>query len=156
MKKELVLEFVDCYAKKDKRKILSLLADNAVVSDPHFPFKTMQGHKQLSRGLSWSFDAIKSTNLNILDFKIVDDTAFVELDTVHKLKIGIEYHYVQLLKIKTFEGKITNLVTYVTYSPGGIRGIFRNLYSISWQAGDAVRGAMQNRLIKTTSGTEAH
>lgn len=158
MKKELILEFVSSYAKKDKKKILSLLAENAVVSDPHFPMKTMIGQQQLSRGLSWSFGAIKSTTLDIIDLRMVDDTAFVELDTVHHLTIGIQYHYVQLLKITVSDDKISALDTYVTYSPGGIRGAFRRIYSVIWKATDAIQDSSlsknrkrQPQLKSTTS-----
>lgn len=145
MKKEMVLAFVESYANKNKKKILELLAENAVVSDPHFPLKTMKGHRELDRGLSWSFNAIKSTRLDVLDLKIDEDTAYVELDTTHTLKIGIQYRYVQLLKIRISEDKITHLDTYVTYSPSGIRGAFRHLYSVVWQAGDIVQRAMHNK-----------
>ena len=58
----------------------------------------MIGKRDVKRGLNWSFGAIKRTDLHVVNLSVSGATVHVELDTTHTLKMGLEYHYLQLFE----------------------------------------------------------
>jgi ketosteroid isomerase-like protein len=139
MEKDLALRFIESYRNQDRDGILDLLAEDVVVSDPHFPVTTMIGKRDVKRGLNWSFSAIKRSDLEIVNLSVNGSRAHVELDTTHILKVGLQYHYLQLLKIEFANEKISSITTFVTYSPGGLRGFLRRGFALAWQVSDGLK-----------------
>lgn len=132
MEKDVFLNFLDLYQKKDRDGILNMLSDDVLVIDPHFPITSMKGKAEVKRGLNWSFSGIRSTELEVITLSVDDSTVYAEVDTTHHLKIGITYNYVQLLKVEILQESIKSISTYVQYPPGGIRGILRRAFGLSW------------------------
>ena len=147
MEMDLVESFVDLYRGKNRNGILDLMADEVVVSDPHFPVTTMIGKYNVKRGLNWSFSAISHSDINIISISANGPFVFVELDTTHYLKIGLKYQYVQVLKIEISNSKISSISTYVTYPPGGLRGLLRRGFALAWYLNDVAH----NKLFKRTA-----
>jgi ketosteroid isomerase-like protein len=107
---------------KDLDQVLSLLADDAVVIDPHYPVPRMQGKAAIADGLRWVFGTMQQLGFSISNYFEAGDgrRAAVEIATTHVLRAGMRLRFPQVFVFETWDGKITRLQVYPPYGPPGI------------------------------------
>ncbi len=110
---------------KDEAAVLALLADDAVLIDPHYPTPRMAGKTAIAEGLRWAFGAMKTLRFSIVTYGESEDgqTAVVEVDTAHMLKTGLPLKFPQAFIVDTREGVVTRVRAYTPYGPGGMGGL---------------------------------
>jgi ketosteroid isomerase-like protein len=125
----------DAVMAKDLEGLLSLMSDDALLWDPHYPNPQMRGKQQIRNGLIWGFKGMKSFGFTIVNYFESEDgqKAVVEVDTNHVLGSGMKLHFPQIFVVETKGGLITRLQAYEPYSPGGIAGAFIGLNRLAWK-----------------------
>ncbi|AWN22809.1 hypothetical protein DKM44_05870 [Deinococcus irradiatisoli] len=115
--------------RKELNGVLSLLADDAVFTDPHYPDPVMRGKAEIEAGLRWGFSSMKQFGFTIVRFFDAPDrqSAAVEVATHHVLKGGMNLRFPQMFVIETRNGKITRLQAFEPYGPNGIGGAVLSL-----------------------------
>ena len=119
------IRFLDCVILKDFDEVMVFFAQDAVLVDPHYPSKRMQGSAEIAEGMRWGFRSLKKFGFEIIDTYLSADGKGVVISviTAHELPNGKPLNFPQLLMFE-FEGqKIKSLQAYVQYEPHGMGGL---------------------------------
>lgn len=102
---------------KDKAAFLDLLADDAVLIDPHYPTPAMQGKATIGAGVDFAFGMLAQPGFTVRNRWINGDSGVMEVATHHRMVTGQELDFPQVFVVETRDGKITRLQSYVPYPP---------------------------------------
>lgn len=110
---------------KDLAAALACFAEDAVITDPHYPTPRMEGKAALADGLTWAFGTIATFGFTPVKYYAGDDgrSIAVEVDTAHTLRGGMRLRFPQAFVFEIREGRITRLQAYEPYGPPGIGGL---------------------------------
>ena len=105
--------------------VMPFFADDAVLSDPHYPNPNMAGKAAIIDGLKWGFGSMQKMGFKLVNYFEADDhqKAAMEFDTAHVLANGMKLHFPQVFVVETSHGLITRLQAYEPYGPHGIAGV---------------------------------
>jgi ketosteroid isomerase-like protein len=123
---------LDAFMAKDLDTVLALFADDAVLIDPHYPEPRMEGRAAIERGLRWGLASLEKPGFAIRNSAINGDIGFFEVDTKHKLKIGMTIAFDQVFVMEARDGKITRLQAYEPYPAPGVAGLIRRTTRLAW------------------------
>ena len=118
---------------KDIDAALSTFADDAVAIDPHYPEPRMKGRAAIERGLRWSLGSLDEPGFSIRNSASNGDISFFEVDTRHRLKIGLVVAFDQVFVVETHDGRIARLQAYEPYPAPGVAGLIRRATRIAWR-----------------------
>lgn len=121
--------------------VLALLADDAVVYDPHYPSPRMAGKAAIAEGLRWGFGSMQKMGFPITNY-FEDATGYkavIEVATAHVLRTGMKLNFPQVFVIETRGGLITRLQAYEPYGPHGIPGLILNITRLIWRLSGKLR-----------------
>jgi ketosteroid isomerase-like protein len=118
---------------KDINAALATFADDAVFIDPHYPEPRMKGRVAIERGFRWSLGSLDKPGFSIRNSASRDDISFFEVDTRHRLKIGLIVVFEQVFVVETREGRIARLQAYEPYPAQGIAGLIRRATRLTWR-----------------------
>jgi ketosteroid isomerase-like protein len=109
---------------KDLATVRSLVADDAILVDPHYPVPRMVDWAAISDGLGWSFGTIETFRFRLSQaFESADGAhAAVEVDCDHVLRGGRPLAFRQVFVADVRDERITRLQAYEPYGPGGLVG----------------------------------
>ena len=107
---------------KDLEGLRRLVAEDAVLVDPHYPAPRMAGWAAIEDGLRWSFGTIEAFRFDVVhEFGSVDGAhAAVEVDSDHVLRGGRRLAFGQVFVVDVRDGRIDRLQAYEPYGPGGL------------------------------------
>ena len=125
-RRELVERAFQTIMDRDAEGFLALLADDALVFDPHYPVQHMAGKAAISDGIAWGLGSMVKMGFKIEKYFTGEDgqSAAVEVPTAHVLKGGKKLNFPQAFVFEFKDGLITRLQAYEPYPPGGVVGIF--------------------------------
>ena len=114
---------------KDLEAMMSLLADDAVVIDPHFPTPRMQGKAAITEGFRGAMGGMQSFGYTIVNYCESENgqCAAVETATHHVMTRGIKLNFPQVFIFETADGRITRIQAYEPYGPHGLMGVLLSL-----------------------------
>jgi ketosteroid isomerase-like protein len=118
---------------KDIDAALATFADDAVLIDPHYPEPRMKGRVAIERGLRWSLGSLDKPGFSIRNSASSGDISFFEVDTRHRLKIGLTVAFDQVFVVEIREGRIARLQAYEPYPAPGVAGLIRRATRIAWR-----------------------
>jgi len=123
---ELVVRAFAAIEARDLDALIGLLADDAVVIDPHFPSLRMQGKAAITEGFRGAITGMRSFGYTIVNYCESENgqCAAVETATHHVLKQGAKLNFPQVFVFETANGHITRMQAYEPYGPHGIVGFF--------------------------------
>ncbi len=113
--------------------VMALLADDAVIYDPHYPFPTMQGEAAIEYGLAWALDTLVKPGFVVRQVWLEGNNGAVAVDTHHVLKGGQEVEFEQVFLFETRDGQISRLRSFVPYRPPGIGGWIPRVTAMWWR-----------------------
>ncbi len=110
---------------RDLPGAFELVADDAVLVDPHYPQMEMSGRDAIERGLDWGLASMEQFGFAIVHALESDDggRAMLEIDTHHVLRGGKNLDFPQMFVVEASDGLITGLRAYEPYKPNGIPGV---------------------------------
>lgn len=125
----MIADVFTALGERDEAAVHALMADDAVLVDPHYPQIEMRGRAAIERGLKWGMGSMEQFGFTIVRGYASDDgaSAMVEVDTHHVLKGGKSLDFPQVFVIETTDGLITALRAYEPYRPNGVTGVFVRL-----------------------------
>jgi ketosteroid isomerase-like protein len=129
----IIQTLLDAFMAKDLPAVMALIADDAVLYDPHYPQQRMVGKAQIERGLTWGLASLKQPGFTVRNLWLAEHSGVVELDTHHVLMGGMKIKFDQVFVFDLREGKITRLQSYVPYSPPGIGGLLSKVTRLAWR-----------------------
>ena len=123
---DLVIHTFAAVEAKDLEAMMSLLADDAVVIDPHFPTPQMQGKAVITEAFRGAMSGMRSFGYTIVNYCESENgqCAAVETATHHVLIQGMKRNFPQVFIFEVANGHITRLQAYEPYGPHGIMGVF--------------------------------
>jgi hypothetical protein len=127
------LKFIEAVMAKDIDAALATFADDAIAIDPHYPEPRMKGRAAIERGLRWSLRVLDKPGFSIRNSASNGDISFFEVDTNHRLKIGLTVGFDQVFVVETREGRIARLQAYEPYPAPGVAGFMRRTTRIAWR-----------------------
>jgi ketosteroid isomerase-like protein len=118
---ELTLRAVEA---KDLEALRALIADDAMLVDPHYPAPRMVGWAAISAGLAWSFGTIVTFRFQVVrGLESADHRhAAVEVQCQHVLRGGRRLAFQQVFVADARDGRISRIQAYEPYGPGGLVG----------------------------------
>lgn len=121
---ELIEELFERLEARDLAGALALVADDAVLVDPHYPQMTMEGRDAIERGLEWGLSSMEQFGFTTVHALESADgaRAMLEIDTHHVLKGGKNLDFPQMFVVEASDGAITGLRAYEPYKPNGVPG----------------------------------
>lgn len=126
-------KLIDLFMAKNVDGVLDLFADDAVLIDPHYPEPRMQGRAAIERGLRWGLSSLEKPGFVVRKLAINGDLGFFEVDTKHKLAIGLTVAFEQVFVMEARDGRITRLQAYEPYPAPGVAGLIRRSTRLIWQ-----------------------
>ena len=126
-------KLIDLFMAKDVGGALALFADDAVLIDPHYPEPRMQGRTAIERGLRWGLSSLEKPGFALRNSAVNGDVGFFEVDTKHKLTIGLTIAFDQVFVMEARDGRITRLQAYEPYPAPGIAGLIRRSTRLAWR-----------------------
>jgi ketosteroid isomerase-like protein len=126
-------KLIDAVMAKDIDAALATFADDAVLIDPHYPEPRMKGRAAIERGLRWSFGSLDKPGFSVRNSASSGDISFFEVDTRHRLKIGLTVAFDQVFVVETHDGRIARLQAYEPYPAPGVAGLIRRATRIAWR-----------------------
>jgi ketosteroid isomerase-like protein len=126
-------KFIDAVMAKDIDTTLAMFADDAVLIDPHYPGPRMRGRAAIERGLRWALDSLEKPGFSLRNSALSGDIGFFEVDTRHRLKIGLTIAFDQVFVIEAREGRIVRLQAYEPYPAPGVAGLIRRATRLAWR-----------------------
>jgi ketosteroid isomerase-like protein len=99
-------KLIEAVMAKDIDAALATFADDAVLIDPHYPEPRMKGRVAIERGFRWSLGSLDKPGFSIRNTASSGDISFFEVDTRHRLKIGLTVAFDQVFVVETREGRI--------------------------------------------------
>ena len=124
---------IDLFMAKDVEGVLALFADDAVLIDPHYPEPRMQGRAAIERGIRWGLSSLDKPGFRLRNSAVDGDIGFFEVDTKHRLAIGLTIAFDQMFVMETRDGKITRLQAYEPYPAPGVAGLIRRATRLAWR-----------------------
>ena len=120
-----VEQLIGAFEARDLGAVLALLADDAVLIDPHYPSPRMRGKGAIAGGLRWSFSNLETLRFPIVTyFESADGChAAVEVAAAHVARGGMRLTIPQVFIIDVRDGLVTRVQAYPPYGPGGIGGL---------------------------------
>jgi ketosteroid isomerase-like protein len=109
---------------KDASTLRTLVAEDGVFVDPHYPTTPMAGRAAIEDGLRWAFGTIEAFRFEVVHtFESGDGRhAAVEVDCHHVLRGGRRLAFRQVFVVDVEGGRIRRLQAYEPYGPGGLVG----------------------------------
>ena len=126
-------KLIDAFTAKALDAALSTFADDAVLIDPHYPQPRMRGRAEIERGLRWGLSSLDYPGFAVRNSAFNGDVGFFEVDTKHRLKIGVTIAFDQMFVMQARDGKITRLQAYAPYPAPGIAGLIRRSTRLAWR-----------------------
>jgi ketosteroid isomerase-like protein len=126
-------KFIDAVMAKDIETALALLAEDAVLIDPHYPEPCMRGRAAIERGLRWGLDSLEKPGFTLRNSALSGDIGFFEVDTRHRLKIGLTIAFDQVFVVEARDGRIARLQAYEPYPAPGVAGLIRRATRLAWR-----------------------
>jgi ketosteroid isomerase-like protein len=126
-------KLIEAVMAKDIDAALATFVDDAVLIDPHYPEPRMKGRVAIERGLRWSLGSLDKPGFSIRNSASSGDISFFEVDTRHRLKIGLTVAFDQVFVVETREGRIARLQAYEPYPAPGVAGLIRRATRIAWR-----------------------
>lgn len=117
----------------DLAGVMALVADDAVIYDPHYPFPTMQGKAAIEHGLAWALDTLVKPGFVVRQIWQEGNNGAVEVATHHVIKGGQEVEFDQVFLFETRDGQISRLRSFVPYRPPGIGGWIAQVTALWWR-----------------------
>jgi ketosteroid isomerase-like protein len=119
---DLVIHTFAVVEAKNLDALMHVLADDAVVIDPHFPTPRMQGKAAIRESFQKAMNGMHSFGYTIVNYceSANKQCAAVETATHHVLKPGMERNFPQVFIFEVVDGHITRLQAYEPYGPHGI------------------------------------
>lgn len=121
------------FSNKDKKKILSYLADDCVLMDPNYPQREMKGKKAIGRGMDWAFKNLKKPGFKLLNCWIDGDKAALEMKTHHVFTTGLEIKFLQVFIVETYNEHFIRIQSFATNRPTGIGGAITKFTGLFWK-----------------------
>ena len=125
---------IDRFMARDIDGVLALFADDAVLIDPHYPEPRMLGRSAIERGVRWGLSSLAKPGFAVRKCAINGDLGFFEVDTKHKLAIGLTIAFNQVFVMEARNGRITRLQAYEPYPAPGVAGLIRRATRLVWRA----------------------
>jgi ketosteroid isomerase-like protein len=126
-------KLIDAVMAKDIDAALATFAHDAVLIDPHYPEPRMKGRAAIERGLRWSLGSLDKPGFSIRNSASSGDISFFEVDTNHRLKIGLTVAFDQVFVVETRDGRIARLQAYEPYPAPGVAGLIRRATRMAWR-----------------------
>jgi ketosteroid isomerase-like protein len=127
-------KLIGAFMAKDLDSVLAMFADDAILIDPHYPVPRMQGRVAIERGIRWGLSSLDKPGFVLRHSAINGDIGFFEVDTKHRLQIGMTIAFDQVFVMEARNGKITRLQAYEPYPAPGVAGLIRRLTRLAWRA----------------------
>ncbi len=123
---DIIERLFDAVQRKDLETILSFIADDARMFDPHYPKPHMTGRKEIAEGLRWGFASLETMGFTIerIFHTEEEQSVVVQTATSHTVRGGFRLEFPQLFVIDIRDGLIAELRAFVPYGPHGIGGAF--------------------------------
>lgn len=118
---------------RDLEGVMALIADEAEIYDPHYPFPTMRGKPAIEHGLAWALDTLVKPGFVVRQRWLQGNAGAIEVDTHHVLKGGQEVKFEQVFLFETQDGRLTRLRSFVPYRPPGIGGWIAQITGMWWR-----------------------
>jgi ketosteroid isomerase-like protein len=115
--KDIALQLLTAMTAKNKAETLALMADDAVLFDPHYPTPLMAGKAAISEGIDFAFGMLKQPGWTVLRSWENRDSVVLEVDTHHEMMNGFMVTPKQVFIVDTKDGKITSWQSFVPYPP---------------------------------------
>lgn len=115
--KELALELLAALSSKDLARADAVLADDAILYDPHYPQPLMVGKDAINGNLGWVFGFLKSMSWTVVHAWEDADSAVLQVETRHEMPDGTPITPPQVFVANVKDGKIARWTTYVPYPP---------------------------------------
>ena len=125
---------IAAFTAKNLDAVLAMFADDAVLIDPHYPEPRMKGCAAIERGIRWGLASLDKPGFSLRHSAINGDIGFFEVDTKHRLKIGMTIAFDQVFVMEARDGKITRLQAYEPYPAPSVAGLIRRASRLSWRA----------------------
>lgn len=109
---------------KDLDALMKLFADDAVVIDPHFPARRLNGKAAIEEGFQRAISQMQSFGYTVLNYCESENAkcAAVETATHHVARRGIKLNFPQTFIVEAENGHIKRLQAYEPYGPHGLMG----------------------------------
>ena len=109
---------------RDLPGALAAFADDAEVTDPHYPTPRMRGRAEIADGLRWAFGGVAQFGFTVTaGYERAGGGAAVEVATAHALRAGPRVAFTQMFAVEARDGRITALRAYTPYGPPGLGGL---------------------------------
>jgi ketosteroid isomerase-like protein len=131
--RDLFNRLIEAFMAKDLDGVMALFADDAMLIDPHYPQARMQGRAAIERGLRWGLSSLEQPGFALRHSAVEGDIGFFEVDTTHRLKIGMTVAFEQVFVVEARGDKITRLQAYEPYPAPGVAGLIRRASRLSWR-----------------------
>lgn len=115
--KEIALQLLAAMTAKNKTDILALMADDAVLFDPHYPSPLMTGKAAISEGMDFAFGMLKQPGWTVLRSWENGSSVVFEVDTHHEMINGMMVTPKQVFVVDVKDGKIASWQSFVPYPP---------------------------------------
>jgi ketosteroid isomerase-like protein len=109
---------------RDLPGALAAFAEDAEVTDPHYPTPRMRGRAEIADGLRWAFGGVAQFGFTVTAaYERGGGAAAVEVATAHALRAGPRVEVAQMFAVEARDGRITALRAYAPYGPPGLGGV---------------------------------
>ena len=115
--KDIALKLLDALMAKDQTRMFEILAEDAVLFDPHYPQPLMKGHAEIKAGNDFAFGLLKKMHWTVLRSWESGDSAVLEVDTDHEMVNGMMLTPKQVFVVDVKDGRITRWQSFVPYPP---------------------------------------
>ena len=110
---------------KDIERLMDNFHTKSEIIDPHYPVPHMKGKDEISEGLLWGFQSLKTFGFTITRYYETEDreNIAVEVLTEHELYTGKKLNFQQMFCFEIKDNKITKMQAYEPYGPHGMLNI---------------------------------
>jgi ketosteroid isomerase-like protein len=133
MDRRQVEQIFAAFEAKDIEAVMAQFADDATVTDPHYPIPEMAGKAAIRRGFEWALGNMERAGFNVVGIWSDGDSGAVEVDTHHVFKGGMEVKFTQIFVIELQDGLITRLHSFGPHRPGGVGGAMLKVTGFFWR-----------------------
>ena len=84
--------------------------------------------------MRWGLSSLDKPGFAVRNSAINDDIGFFEVDTKHRLKIGMTIAFYQVFVMEARDAKISRLQAYEPYPAPGAAGLIRRSTRLTWRA----------------------
>ena len=133
MDKQQVERIFAAFEARDIETVMAQFADDAVVTDPHYPIMEMKGKESIRQGFEWALGNMEQAGFKVLKVWSDENSGAVEMDTHHVFKGGMEMKFRQVFVVEMRDGLITRLHSFGPYRPGGVSGAMLKTVGFFWR-----------------------